>query len=317
MSPRAHSSTTAACSASGRPCRTLLEDVDELLRNVSVTSPTSTRSSWAPVREVHEHADRPRGRAGSGSRSSCRSPASRPWRRLRVREGVYPVVDARRREVFVLGPRVLAPTDLELEPGRRSSGAGRSGIGTLEAMYLRPRRRRRDPPPARPLARRLASEFPAAEEVAPLYVRSRRDSPEPRMNLELRRLEQRDLDTVEVIEQASARPRGHARCSPPSCESRAHLHWARTSTPVSLVGYAFVSRYVDAWHVMNVAVAPEFVTTGNRDRAPGAPVRHHRRRSSPRLHPRGASLERGRHSALRATRVRGPRYPPQLLHRQP
>jgi ribosomal-protein-alanine N-acetyltransferase len=24
-----------------------------------------------------------------------------------------------------------------------------------------------------------------------------------------------------------------------------------------LVGYAFVSRYVDAWHVMNVAVAPE------------------------------------------------------------
>ena len=29
-----------------------------------------------------------------------------------------------------------------------------------------------------------------------------------------------------------------------------------------LVGYAFVSRYVDAWHVMNVAVADEFRRRG-------------------------------------------------------
>ncbi len=29
-----------------------------------------------------------------------------------------------------------------------------------------------------------------------------------------------------------------------------------------LVGYAFVSRYVDAWHVMNVAVAPDFRRRG-------------------------------------------------------
>jgi ribosomal-protein-alanine N-acetyltransferase len=29
-----------------------------------------------------------------------------------------------------------------------------------------------------------------------------------------------------------------------------------------LVGYAFVSRYVDAWHVMNIAVRPEFRRRG-------------------------------------------------------
>jgi ribosomal-protein-alanine N-acetyltransferase len=29
-----------------------------------------------------------------------------------------------------------------------------------------------------------------------------------------------------------------------------------------LVGYAFVSRYVDAWHVMNIAVAPDFRRRG-------------------------------------------------------
>jgi len=30
----------------------------------------------------------------------------------------------------------------------------------------------------------------------------------------------------------------------------------------ALVGYAFISRYVDAWHVMNVAVAPEYRRRG-------------------------------------------------------
>ena len=40
------------------------------------------------------------------------------------------------------------------------------------------------------------------------------------------------------------------------------MHWARTSTPASSSAYAFVSRYVDAWHVMNVAVAPEFRRRG-------------------------------------------------------
>ncbi len=75
------------------------------------------------------------------------------------------------------------------------------------------------------------------------------------MNVELRRLETRDLDGVEAIERESY----------PTPWSRAMLD-AELRKPSSLaigafaeddvlVGYAFVSRYVDAWHVMNVAVA--------------------------------------------------------------
>lgn len=76
------------------------------------------------------------------------------------------------------------------------------------------------------------------------------------MNIELRRLEPPDLDTVEDIEQASY-PTPWSRSmfaaelrKPSSLAIAAHLETGE------LVGYAFISRYVDAWHVMNVAVAP-------------------------------------------------------------
>lgn len=38
--------------------------------------------------------------------------------------GVFPVLDARRREVFVRGPRAVAPDDLRLEPGTVCVGSG-------------------------------------------------------------------------------------------------------------------------------------------------------------------------------------------------
>ena len=77
------------------------------------------------------------------------------------------------------------------------------------------------------------------------------------MNVELRRLGATDLDAVEEIERASY----------PTPWSRA-MFVAELRKPSSLaigafagedvlVGYAFVSRYVDAWHVINVAVAPD------------------------------------------------------------
>jgi len=77
------------------------------------------------------------------------------------------------------------------------------------------------------------------------------------MTLELRRLDANDLDTVETIERASyptpwSRSMFAAELRKPSALALgAHLETGE------LVGYAFVSRYVDAWHVMNVAVAPE------------------------------------------------------------
>ncbi len=76
------------------------------------------------------------------------------------------------------------------------------------------------------------------------------------MSVELRRLEQSDLDTVEVIERASyptpwSRSMFAAELRKPSA-----VAIGACLESGELVGYAFVSRYVDAWHVMNVAVAP-------------------------------------------------------------
>jgi len=82
------------------------------------------------------------------------------------------------------------------------------------------------------------------------------------MSIELRRLEPRDLDTVEEIERASypkpwSRSMFVAELQKPS--SVAIGAYAQEG---DLVGYAFVSRYVDAWHVMNVAVAVDYRRLG-------------------------------------------------------
>ena len=81
------------------------------------------------------------------------------------------------------------------------------------------------------------------------------------MNVELRRLEHDDLDVVEEIERDSyptpwSRSMFDAELRKPSSLS---LGAFRGDT---LVGYAFVSRYVDAWHVMNVAVADDYRRRG-------------------------------------------------------
>jgi ribosomal-protein-alanine N-acetyltransferase len=82
------------------------------------------------------------------------------------------------------------------------------------------------------------------------------------VNVELRRLAPLDLDTVEAIERASY-PTPWSRSmfaselrKPGSIALGAYLEDGE------LVGYAFVSRYVDAWHVMNIAVRPEFRRRG-------------------------------------------------------
>lgn len=88
--------------------------------------------------------------------------------------GAYPVVDARRRQVFVPGPRVVAPDDLELEPGAVCIGNGAVRYrATLEAKgaIVPPD----DDPVHVPHARlhvSLARDFGPAEAVAPLYARA-------------------------------------------------------------------------------------------------------------------------------------------------
>ena len=74
--------------------------------------------------------------------------------------------------------------------------------------------------------------------------------------LEIRRLTLRDLGAIEDIERASyptpwSRSMFAGELTKPSSISLGAFD------DRELVGYVIVSRYVDAWHVMNVAVHPE------------------------------------------------------------
>jgi len=86
--------------------------------------------------------------------------------------GAVPVIDARRREVFVPG-RVLAPAELEVEPGRLYVGSGAVRYrDVLEARGadVPPDGDERHLPRARFHAA-LARDFGPADEVEPLYLR--------------------------------------------------------------------------------------------------------------------------------------------------
>ena len=78
------------------------------------------------------------------------------------------------------------------------------------------------------------------------------------MKLALRRLELHDLNAIERIERASyttpwSRSMFAGELAKPSSLSLG----AFEEESGALLGYLVISRYVDAWHVMNVAVAPE------------------------------------------------------------
>jgi len=82
------------------------------------------------------------------------------------------------------------------------------------------------------------------------------------VNVELRRLDARDLDAVAEIERASyPTPWSHAMFAA-ELRKPSSLAIGAFAAEAGLVGYAFVSRYVDAWHVMNVAVDPAWRRRG-------------------------------------------------------
>jgi ribosomal-protein-alanine N-acetyltransferase len=79
------------------------------------------------------------------------------------------------------------------------------------------------------------------------------------MELEFRRLTLADLGDIEVIERTAyptpwSRSMFAGELAKPSSIS---LGAFDLDADGRLVGYLIISRYVDAWHVMNVAVAPE------------------------------------------------------------
>lgn len=89
-------------------------------------------------------------------------------------DGVYPVIDAGRREVFVQGPRAVSPDNLELEPGTVCVGSGAVRYrATLEASgaVVPPDEDERHLPRAHHHVA-LASDFGPAESVLPVYVRA-------------------------------------------------------------------------------------------------------------------------------------------------
>ena len=82
------------------------------------------------------------------------------------------------------------------------------------------------------------------------------------MKIELRRIEPRDLDSVDEIERASYPTPWSRAMFVAELRKPSSLALGAYSEEEELVGYAFVSRYVDAWHVMNVAVAMDYRRRG-------------------------------------------------------
>lgn len=91
-----------------------------------------------------------------------------------ARAGAVPVVDARRREVFVTGPAVLSPDDLDVDSGALCIGSGAlryrptfEGRGAIVPPH--------DDPIHLPHARlhaALATAFGPVDEIEPIYVRA-------------------------------------------------------------------------------------------------------------------------------------------------
>jgi tRNA threonylcarbamoyl adenosine modification protein YeaZ len=87
--------------------------------------------------------------------------------------GAVPVIDARRREVFVTGPRAVAPAELVLAPGAVCVGDGAIRYRDLfeqAGAEVPPDDDERHRPRARFHAS-LAGDFGPVDELEPLYVR--------------------------------------------------------------------------------------------------------------------------------------------------
>ena len=79
--------------------------------------------------------------------------------------------------------------------------------------------------------------------------------------IEIKRLQLRDLNAIEEIEKRSY-PTPWSRSMFASELSKPSSICVGSFDGEQLVGYVIVSRYVDAWHVMNVAVDPAYRRRG-------------------------------------------------------
>jgi [ribosomal protein S18]-alanine N-acetyltransferase len=82
------------------------------------------------------------------------------------------------------------------------------------------------------------------------------------VNIVVRRLEPGDLEAVEEIERASYPTPWSRSMFAAELRKPGSLALGAFLEDGPIVGYAFVSRYVDAWHVMNIAVEPAYRRRG-------------------------------------------------------
>ena len=83
------------------------------------------------------------------------------------------------------------------------------------------------------------------------------------MAIELRKLTARDLDAIDAIERASyPTPWSRSMFAGEIAKPSSLCLGAVDSETDELVGYMIISRSVDVWHVMNVAVAPRYRRRG-------------------------------------------------------
>ncbi|HEV8602739.1 MAG TPA: ribosomal protein S18-alanine N-acetyltransferase [Gaiellaceae bacterium] len=81
--------------------------------------------------------------------------------------------------------------------------------------------------------------------------------------IELRKLKLRDLSAIEQIERSSyPTPWSRSMFASELAKPSSICLGAIDSDAERLVGYLIISRYVDAWHVMNIAIADEFRRRG-------------------------------------------------------
>jgi len=82
------------------------------------------------------------------------------------------------------------------------------------------------------------------------------------MSFSIRKLELVDLDAIEAIERVSYPTPWSRSMFVSELAKPSSLSLAAIAADGTLAGYLVLSRYVDAWHVMNVAVAEPYRRTG-------------------------------------------------------